>query len=120
MNMIVHTCVEDRAIPDKSRKTSHATRRGIKLEKTWREGDEPVELVDNDRAKGFFAVFSTCGFYLENRMSERRRKLKTVVRTFSISFGISSASRSLRETGFAEVEERRVAGKAVRKTEGRD
>jgi len=120
MNTIIHTCVEHRAIPDKSRKTSHATRRGIELERIWREGDEPVELVDNDRAKGFFAVFSTCGFYLRNRVSERRWELKMVVRTFSISFGISSARRSLRETGLAEVEERRVTGKAVRKTEGRD
>ena len=78
----------------------------------------PVELVDEDGAKGLFAVFSTNGFYLR-RMSERRRKERRG-QTFSISFGMSSARRSLRETGFATVEERRTAGKAVRRSEGRD
>jgi hypothetical protein len=64
-------------------------------------------------------MLSTGGFYLRTGMRERRER-EIAVRTFSSSFGMSSARRSLRETGFVAVDERRAAGKAARKREGRD
>lgn len=33
--------------------------------------DIPVELIDDDGTKGFFAMLSACGFYLSNGVRER-------------------------------------------------
>jgi len=70
-------------------------------------GDEPVKLVDGGLPKGFFAMFCLDSFYLERTGTSKQRCLFAVVinigwRTVSISFGMSSAKRSLSVWGFVE------------------
>lgn len=70
----------------------------------------PIELVDDDRAKTFFAMRSTGCFYLEKRVRRGEENIQGGMRTFSISAGMSSARRSLRETGRAVEAKRMAAG----------
>lgn len=116
----MRTRVKDRAIPDEGGKASHTTKKpAVGTRRVCSKAkDIPVKLVDHDGAECLFTVFSADGFYLGER-SERRETRRRTRHAFSISFGMSSARRSLRETGFAEVE-RRAAGKAERRREGRD
>jgi hypothetical protein len=72
-----------------------------------KDGDAPVNLVDGNLPKGLFAMFCFDSFYLERAVSVSGdvRSLSLFVsgwRTFSISFGMSSAKRSLSVWGFVE------------------
>ena len=80
----------------------------------------PIELVNYNRTKSFFAMLCARGLDLRKFGRVRQYMKDLLERTFSISAGMSSARRSFSVTDFEEVDEKRIAGTAVRSREERD